>query len=115
MEEENLRIASASAIPKETVQTVIKYINYILNTINTFQPNNPIRGCFEERFTSPMEVHRLVNAKDYVALFLKCLKFISDILITTDKNTSDANPLSIRTPTVQDMMVSNILESQGII
>ena len=99
------------AIPKETTQTVIKYVNYILNTINTFQPSNPIRGCFEERFTSPMDVHRLVNTKDYTALLLKCLKFISDILITTDK---DANPLSVRTMNAQEMMVSNILENQGI-
>lgn len=69
---------------QEKDQTVLKYINYILSTINEFSAKNSLRTCFEERFSSSLEVHRLLHAKDYGSLLLKSLKYISDILITVD-------------------------------
>ena len=112
MEEKNAS-TSAFSVGSDSHQIIIKYINYILNTINTFQPTNPMRSCFDERFTSALEVHRIINTKDYLNLLLKCLKYISDMLIIGDPKLSDTKPLSIRNPNTQESELSNLLAKQS--
>lgn len=98
--------ADSSPLILEANQNLIKYSNYILNSVTSFPENHYIRTCFDERYTSPFEVHKNLNMKDYASLLLKSFKYISDLLMNVENKSSSANlrPMSARsgTPSVAE-------------
>ena len=92
---------NSSPLAQETNQNLMKSSGLLLSTINTFSANHFVRTCFEERFSGAIEVHRLLNTKDYATLLVKNYRYINDLLFhintpSTPTVTNIAAPLSAR-------------------
>jgi len=101
VEEKNSRLVAndpnSSPFAQETNQSLMKSSGQLLSTVNTFASNHFVRTCFEERFSGAVEVHRLLNTKDYASLLLKTYKYVNDLLFNLNTpSMPNIAPLSAR-------------------
>ena len=108
---------NSSPLAQETNQNLMKSSGQLLSTVNTFSANHFVRTCFEERFSGAVEVHRLLNTKDYATLLLKNYKYINDLLFNLNAPTMpnlNIAPLSARGGQNTDRLNESSLNRSGI-
>lgn len=72
---------SASKQDSQTYnQTLLRYINHIINIINSMNPNEFIHSRFNELFSQSSSLLKLLENNDYMTLLLKGFIFIADLL-----------------------------------
>lgn len=85
MEDESNSAKLNSSNSPEVQDALMKYSTHLLNAVDIYPVNHAIRIYFAERFSSPYQVEKSIENKEYIPLLLQSFKFISDILVNREE------------------------------